>query len=36
MGLTIAPATYGGVVGVMGVLVPPRWCQNDAQQNFTK
>jgi hypothetical protein len=35
-GLTIAPATYWGVVGVMGVLVPRRWCQNDAQQNFTK
>ena len=32
-GLTITPATYWGAVGVMGVLVPPRWCQNDAQQN---
>ena len=28
-GLTIAPATYWGVAGVVGVLVPPRWCQND-------
>jgi hypothetical protein len=36
LGLTIAPATYWGVVGVMGVLVPRRWCQNEAQQNFTK
>jgi hypothetical protein len=35
-GLTIAPATYWGVVGVMGVLVPRRWCQNEAQQGFTK
>jgi hypothetical protein len=35
-GLTIAPATYWGVAGVVGVLVPPRWCQNDAQQVFTK
>jgi hypothetical protein len=24
--------TKGVVVGVVGVLVPPRWCQNDAQQ----
>ena len=35
-GLTIAPATYWGVAGVVGVLVPPRWCQNDVQQVFTK
>jgi hypothetical protein len=27
---------YCGVVGVVVVLVPPRWCQNDAQQVFTK
>jgi hypothetical protein len=26
---------YLGVVGAMGVLVPRRWCQNDAQQHFT-
>jgi hypothetical protein len=32
-GLTITPATYWGVVGVIGLLVPRRWCQNDAQQN---
>jgi hypothetical protein len=35
-GLTIAPATYWGGAGVVGVLVPPRWCQNDVQQVFTK
>jgi hypothetical protein len=35
-GRTIAPVTYLGVVGVMGVLVPRRWCQNDVQQVFTK
>jgi hypothetical protein len=35
-GLTIAPVTYLGVVGVMGVLVPRRWCQNDVQQVFIK
>jgi hypothetical protein len=34
--LTIAPVTYLGVVGVMGELVPRRWCQNDVQQVFTK
>jgi hypothetical protein len=28
--------TYLGVVGVMGVLVPRRLCQNDVQQVFTK
>jgi hypothetical protein len=33
--ITIAPATYWGVAGVVGVLVPPRWCQNDVQQVFT-
>jgi hypothetical protein len=27
---------YWGVVGVMGLLVPRRWCQNDAQQNSPK
>jgi hypothetical protein len=32
-GLTITPATYWGVVGVIGLLlVPRRWCQNDAQR----
>ena len=36
MGLTISPATYWGVVGVMGVLAPPRWCKNDAQQKRPK
>jgi hypothetical protein len=35
-GLAIAPATYWGVAGVVGVLVPPRWCQSDVQQVFTK
>jgi hypothetical protein len=35
-GLTIAPVTYVGVVRVVGVLVPRRWCQNDVQQVFTK
>jgi hypothetical protein len=35
-GLTIAPATYWGVVGVMGVLVPRRWCQKEAQHNIYK
>jgi hypothetical protein len=35
-GLTTAISTYWGVAGVVGVLVPPRWCQNDVQQVFTK
>jgi hypothetical protein len=35
-GLTIAPAAYWGVAGVVGMLVHPRWCQNDVQQVFTK